>query len=102
MRSCANCRPYWRPGPACAPSAAPGSTPTREPRPNEVLLVGPVGEEEIGEGVVARGQARVDPAMAGCGDAADVECARAVRGGGVHVRARGQEHADDLDGVARS
>src|SRR3954466_13546363 len=41
MRSCANCRPYWRPGPACAPSAAPGSTPTREPRPNEVLL-GPV------------------------------------------------------------
>src|SRR4051812_38717818 len=39
MRSCANCRPYWRPGPACAPSAAPGSTPTREPRPNEVLLV---------------------------------------------------------------
>src|SRR3954465_14692295 len=39
MRSCANCRPYWRPGPACAPSAAPGSTPTREPRPNEALLV---------------------------------------------------------------
>src|SRR3954463_4771303 len=40
MRSCANCRPYWRPGPACAPSAAPGSTPTRKPRPNEVLLGG--------------------------------------------------------------
>src|SRR3954454_15520833 len=52
MRSCANCRPYWRPGPACAPSAAPGSTPTREPRPNEVLLgafrpEGVVPEEEL-------------------------------------------------------
>src|SRR5436853_449855 len=40
MRSCTICRPCWRPGPACASSAAPESTPTPERRPNEVLLGG--------------------------------------------------------------
>src|SRR3954462_1885699 len=42
MRSCPTCRSCWPPGPASASSAAPGSTPTPEPRPNEVLLGGPL------------------------------------------------------------
>src|SRR3954471_936292 len=40
MRSCTSCRPCWPPGPAPASSVAPGSTPTLECRPNEVLLAG--------------------------------------------------------------
>src|SRR3954452_10886354 len=42
MRSCTTCRSCWPPGPASASSAAPGSTPTPEPRPNEVLLEQPL------------------------------------------------------------
>src|SRR3954453_14978962 len=38
MRSCATCRPCLQPGPAPAPSAAPGSTSPPECLPNEVLL----------------------------------------------------------------
>src|SRR4051795_4257883 len=44
MRSCTNCRPSWRPGPAPAPSADNPSTPMPEHRPNEALL-GPGGPD---------------------------------------------------------
>ena len=61
---------------------------------------GAVGDEQLGQGVVAGGPARVVAAVAGGGDAAHVQRAGAVVGGGVHVGPGGEQDAHDLGRVA--